>query len=398
MDEHNLRQNLIRRTTAEARRILEFWKSRVLIADGGFHGRIDASGTVDEDAPRSLILAARLLWTFSKATASGIEASRLAAPIVDHLYRFLVDNFWDSDHLGFYWMVDVRGEPIQAHKHLYGQAFAIYALAEYYGIRRNPDALVRAQLTYEVIEDHGADRQYAGYLESFTRQFELDTTSRLSTINHGSLKTMNTHLHLLEAYTRLYQVWPNPILRQRLSRLLEVVRTRIVDPTTFHFRCFLDRDWTPQSQEVSYGHDIEGSWLMLEAAVALGDAPLIQDFERLALRMVDAVWSEGVDSDHGIMNEGLDGQITDGTKDWWPQAEAVVGLVNAYEISRDSKYLEQAALVWSFIERYVIDHPRGEWHGRLTRTAEPMPTNWVDAWKCPYHNTRACIEVMQRLT
>jgi len=398
VDEQNMRQDLVHHATAEAHRILGFWRSQVLTADGKFHGRIDQEGKVEENASRGLVLAARLLWTFSKAHLSGLESKASTVSMVDDLYRFLVGTFWDNDYLGFYWMVDVHGAPVQAHKHLYGQAFALYALAEYYALSRKPEVLHWAQLTYEVIEDYGADRDRGGYLESFTQSFELDREARLSTINHGAPKTMNTHLHLLEAYTRLYQVWPNPHLRQRLSQLLNTVRTFIVDPETFHFRCFLDRDWNSLSSEASYGHDIEGSWLMLEAAIALDDAERVKDFEMLALKMVDAVWKEGVDADHGVMNEGIDGRITDGGKDWWPQAEAVVGLVNAYQISGDLQYLERASLVWSFIERYVIDRKHGEWHGRLSRRAEPQPSNLVDAWKCPYHNTRACLEVIQRLT
>ena len=173
------------------------------------------------------------------------------------------------------------------------------------------------------------------------------------------------------------------------------MRTLVVDLQTAHFRGFFDADWRPLSHEVSFGHDIEGSWLTVEAASALNDVRVLEEVKALAVRMADAVWKEGVDSDYGVMNEGLDGVIVHGGKDRWPQAEAVVGLINAYEITGDVVYLERARFVWAFIS--IVDRRHGEWHGRLERTEEPKIANRADAWNCPYHNTRACIEVIERL-
>jgi mannobiose 2-epimerase len=183
-----------------------------------------------------------------------------------------------------------------------------------------------------------------------------------------------------------------------LTALLDVMLTCVVDPESFHFQCFFDADWRPASDEVSYGHDIEGSWLMVEAAEVLKEPEREQRSRELALAMVDAVWREGVDGDYGVMNEGRGVEIVDGSKHWWPQAEAVVGCVNAYQISHNPAYLVQAANVWSFIENHLLDKPNGEWLARVKRNGEPIPSNQADAWKCPYHNTRACIEVIQRLS
>lgn len=393
-----LRTELVRRTRSEAERLLEFWATEVVKPDGSFHGVVDSLGHSQPAAPRGLILGMRLLWTFARAARVGLRPGEGDRQIADRLYQFVSKAFWDPQHLGFYWAIDAAGNPIQDHKHLYGQAFAIYALAEYAQLSGSSEALRWAQLTYEVVEDYGSDREYGGYQESFTRTFELDDASRLSTINHGgAAKTMNTHLHMLEAYTRLYQVWPNPTLKQRLGDLLETMRVHIVDQDHYHFHCFLDRQWNPLSHESSFGHDIEGSWLMLEAAQALGDPTREAVFKDLALAMVDRVWDEGMDEDHGLMNEGLEGRIIDDQKHWWPQAEAVVGLVNAYEISHEGRYLERASQVWAFIEQYFADREVGEWHARLTRDRHPILNNKADAWKCPYHNTRACLEVIARL-
>ncbi len=397
VEELNRGQHLVRQVRSEAMRLLNYWHRDVLRDDGSFYGVVDARGRIQEDAPLSLILATRLLWTFSRAMNSGLVASDQYQKEVDGLYRYLVDTFFDPESLGFYWMVDVNGVAIYPHKHIYGQAFSVYALAEYYAASGHLEALRYAQLTYEVIEAVAADPRHGGYLESFNQAFEFDASSRLSSINRGAAKTMNTHLHLLEAFTRLFQIWPNPTLKARLTDLLDLMVNKVVDPVTFHFHGFFDQQWRPQSREASYGHDIEGSWLMVEAAHALKDTARLKAVQALCLNMVEAVWNEGADEMHGLMNEGIEGRITDDGFDWWPQAEALVGLINAYQVSGKAQYLERAYGVWEFIDGYVINRQQGEWHARLGKDHQPKESNLVDAWKCPYHNTRACLEVMQRL-
>lgn len=381
----------------EGHRILDYWRAHVVLPEGGFHGQIDSDGTVHEDADRGVILAARILWTYSRAVTSGFADTPENRKIAQGAFEFLRDHFWDPLYLGFYWLIDINDRPTMDHKHIYAQAFALYGLAEYTAMSASTEALKLAQLTYTLIERHAADKNQGGYFETFSRDWKLQDAKDI--VNHGGPKSMNTHLHLLEAYTRLYQVWPSPELRGRLSALLELMRSRIVDAKTSHFNLFFDMDWRVVSDEVSYGHDIEGSWLMLEAADILADADEIAKCQLLARQMVDATLAEGVDDDHGVQNEGRGVDVIDGDKHWWPQAEGVVGCVNAYQVTGDEKYLRAAVDIWSFIEAKILDRAHGEWLWRVSRDGAPYPTDAkVDAWKCPYHNTRACMEIEHRLS
>ncbi len=391
-------QELLRAMREEGHRILDYWREHVILPEGGFHGRVDSDGTVHPDADRGVILAARILWTYSRAVTSGFADTPENRKIAHGAFEFLRDHFWDPSYLGFYWLIDVADKPTMDYKHIYGQAFALYGLAEYTAMSASTQALKLAQLTYTLIERHAADRVHGGYFEAFSREWKLQEAYRKDIVNHGGPKSMNTHLHVLEAYSRLYQVWPSPELKERLLSLLQLMRTRIVDNETFHFNLFFDMDWRVVSDEASYGHDIEGSWLMLEAAEILNDADEVTKCRTLALQMVDATLAEGVDADYGVLNEGRGKEIVDGNKHWWPQAEGVVGCVNAYQISHEEKYLRAARDIWSFIDAKLIDRQHGEWLSKVSRDGVPNAADAkVDPWKCPYHNTRACMEIVHRL-
>ncbi len=384
--------------TTEGERILDWWRKRVMNDDGQFHGVVENDGTPHPAADRGVILATRILWTFSRAITTGFQPIDANRVVADLAYSFLREYFWDEENLGFYWLLDGDNHPINPRKHIYGQSFAIYALSEYYVASGNVEALTTAQLTYHLVEQYAADPLHGGYYESFTQSWEPDTDLRLGSEDLNEAKSMNTHLHLLEAYTRLYQVWPNHRLRTRFHHLLNVVLDRIVDPESGHFILFFDADWTPKSDIVSYGHDIEGSWLLYEAAEALDDKAVIERVRQLAMKMVDATLADGIDTDSGVFNEGRGTQIIDSDKHWWPQAEAVVGLVNAYQLSRNEAYLQRAAEVWNFIDAKILDKAHGEWFWKVDRDGNPDLTKYkVEPWKGPYHNTRACMEVWKRL-
>ncbi|MNP27382.1 Cellobiose 2-epimerase [compost metagenome] len=209
---------------------------------------------------------------------------------------------------------------------------------------------------------------------------------------------MNTHLHVMEAYTNLLRVWPSTTLRTQLHELIEVTLDHIIDSTTNHFHLFFDEEWHVKSDHISYGHDIEGSWLLLEAAEVLGDANLLERTKAVAIAMAEATYSEGVDPDGGIVNEANSKGLLDTDKDWWPQAEAMVGFYNAYQMTGDAKF-EQASLhSWSFIQKYIVDHEHGEWFLSVNREGVPNSAHpKVSPWKCPYHNARACMEILERL-
>lgn len=384
--------DLAQKARAEGERILAYWRDRVLLPGGDFYGRVTERGG-EAGAEKSLVLASRLLWTFAHASRTGFSSpGRAAGDLFVGLGRF-----WDPRHGGFVWSLDGAGQTLWSYKHVYGQSFALYALAEYYALSGNRWALAMAATTFWTLERFAWDDQGEGYFEAFEADWQPRTTP--SPINGRAAKSMNTHLHLLESFTALWRVWPDPTLKARLESLFGLLTTRILDRTSYHFRLFFAGDWTPlEAPRVSYGHDIEGSWLIGEAAEALGGPERLAFARRTALAMVDAVLAEGVDANGAIVNEGLHGHITDRTKDWWPQAEGLVGLVNAYGLSGDARYLRSAERLWAFIEGALLDREGGEWFAKTDAAGKPRrDLAQVDAWKCPYHNFRAMAELASRL-
>jgi cellobiose epimerase len=296
-----------------------------------------------------------------------------------------------------YWMVDADGTPRDTRKHVYAQAFAIYALAEHHRATGNAASLQDAISLFELVERHAQDVEFGGYEEAFTRDWVRLEDVRLSDVDANERKSMNTHLHVLEAYTTLYRAWPESALRIRLQELVALFLERIVDPGTGHVIPFFEAAWVPRSRHVSYGHDIETSWLLMEAVDAIGDLALRLRVQPVAVRIARAVLAEGVDVEHGgIFNEGGDAS-TATDKDWWPQAEAIVGFVNAWELTGESRFLDAAVSAWEFTSRHLLDHEHGEWHWGVTRDGRVRAgREKVGPWKCGYHNSRACLEVMAR--
>ena len=386
----------------EGHRILNFWYHHVLLPDGSFHGEIDSRGNIHHQAYRGSILAARILWTYSRAYVKEFDSSEAYRERLEHLYQNFILHFWDTEYLGFYWDIGANNVRSNDLKHVYAQAFAIYGLAQYYQATGHQEALLFAQLTFQLIERHAFDPIDGGYFESFNRAWAKSNDDLLDPKGHRAneqeSKSMNTHIHLLEAYTQLYRVWPNPTLKLSIQQLLDIISSRILNQETHHYDLFFAADWSKQSDVVSYGHDIEGSWLMTEAAEVIHDQVRLPLFQKTAVQMVDSVLAEGWDQDGGLFNEGRGTTIIDDHKDWWPQAEAVVGCVNAYQITGDSKYLAMAETIWSFIEHFIIAKEYGDWYWQVARDGTPnLEKPIVEPWKCPYHNTRACMEVWERL-
>ena len=394
MKEHLMRLSMS--MSQELDSILAFWsKETVDERQGGFYGEISSGMDVHYDAPKGLVLNARILWTFASACRHRFTPRYRA--LADRAYRYLLDYFLDSKHGGYYWSVDSTGEKLNGKKQIYGQAFVVYAFAEYYRATGLPQALEHAQTLFRLIEEKGCDRVHGGYFEAYAEDWSATDDYSLSSKDLNESKSMNTHLHVLEAYTNLYRIWPSDTLRNQLAALIDVTAERIVDPASGHFRLFFDDEWHVKSDHISYGHDIEGSWLLLEAAETLGEPELIARMQQLAVRMAEAVYMRGLDDDGALFNEAGPHGLIDDAKDWWPQAEAVVGFVNAYGLTNDERYLTAALRAWEFIERYMIDRVHGEWHEQLSRDRKPNAAkNKVDAWKCPYHNARACLEIIER--
>jgi mannobiose 2-epimerase len=387
-----LRSELERELTE---RILPFWMTRAVDErNGGFLGYIDGEGVSRPAAPKGSVLNARILWTFSAAyRVLGDPAYRATADRAIDYFRL---HFIDPVRGGVRWMVDAHGMPADERKYVYAQAFGIYALAEHHRATRDAESLQQAIELHRLIERHGYDDRHGGYHEAFSRDWELLEDVRLSEEDAAEAKSMNTHLHLLEAYSSLYRVWPDAQLRERLARLVALFAGTIIPSETGHAISFFDEEWTPKSTVVSYGHDIEASWLLLEAADVLGDRRLRERALRVSLRVAAATLGEGADSLGGIYVSQVD-RVVDTDKEWWPQAEAIVGFVNAYQVGGGAEFLDAAVATWEFTKHHLLDMKNGEWHRRVSRDGALRPGHEkIGPWKCPYHTSRACLEVMER--
>lgn len=386
------------RVEAELREdILPFWlKYAIDEENGGFRGRISNSLEVDPQAEKGLILNSRILWTFSHA--HHIFGDKVFLRTAERAYEYLTSYFWDPEFGGFFWLVDYRGRPLDAKKKIYGQAFGVYALSEYYLATRRQDSLQRAFQLYELILKSSYDTCRGGYFETYNRDWTLAADQRLSDVDLNEKKSMNTHLHILEAWSALLRAHQADALRASLRELLLIFLDHIIDPESFHFRMFFDEDWRPRSDHTSFGHDIEGSWLLCEAAESLGDAAVSARVSAASVKMAEAVLTQAVDRDGGLLYEAGPYGIIDDDKHWWPQAEAVVGFMNAYQLSGEERFFQASRDCWRFIEDHIVDRRYGEWFWKVSRTGEPSSDRFkVDPWKCPYHNSRTCFEMMARL-
>ncbi len=375
--------------------LLPFWRERSLDeAGGGFIAEMANDGTLRRDAARGLVLNARLLWTFAALHRElGEPRDRVLAR---RAFEYLEAHFRDREHGGYHWRVDGGGRPLDRTKKTYGQAFAIYALAEYYRACGEPAALAAARRVYGLVERHVRDGLHGGYLEARAADWSATSELRLGDGETIAPKSMNTHLHLLEATTTLLRAWPDPGLAARVRELVELFPARIA--AGGHLRHYFDGRWVALPGTYTYGHDIEASWLLAEAAAALGDERLAARVQEWSIGMARAVLAEGLDADGGLAYEGRAGKVVDGRRDWWCQAEAVVGFWHAYEVTGDPDFAAASARVWDFISRRVVDRAGGEWFARVRPDGsidEREPK--VSEWKCPYHNVRMCLEMLRRL-
>lgn len=375
--------------------ILLFWMDHMPDAEnGGFYGKLDNNNRADATADKGAVLNARILWTFSAAYNATKEISYLDT--ARRAFSYIDQHFLDKEHGGVFWSVDYLGNPAETKKQIYALAFNIYACSEYYIATRHEYAREIAIDGFLLIQQHSFDPSYGGYLEAFTRDWHEINDLRLSEKDANEKKTMNTHLHILEAYTNLYRIWPETALADAIKSLLDIFFNKILDQQTGHLNLFFDEHWLVKGDIISYGHDIEASWLLLEAAEVLQDDALIEQFKAVALRMAEATL-EGIDADGGLWYEssGKHGLVTE--KHWWPQAEALVGFVNAWQISKEDRYLQIAHHNWHFIDQYILDHANGEWYWGRKKDYSIMQEDKAGFWKCPYHNGRACLEVLKRL-
>ena len=376
--------------------ILRFWQERMVdYQQGGFYGRIDGYNVLHPDAEKGAVLNARILWTFSAAT-------RLFHKMPYHILAtrakdYLVTRFIDREHGGVFWSLNADGTPLDTKKQTYAIAFAIYGLAEYYRATQDSEALNAAIRLFEDLETHAYKcenekiikssnlqifKSSNGYVEALTRDWQPIADMRLSEKDENGVFTMNTHLHVLEAYTNLYRVWREPRVERQLRTLIDIFANRIFDPATGHLMLFFDESWQPSNTHTSPGHDIEAAWLLREAQ----DVLEMNQCENEKIRKISSRLA--IAARDGILKE----------REWWCFAEAVVGYLDQYQDNPDPHYRQLAEEAFAYIQNHLVDRENGEWFWSVLPDGTPDRTHdKAGFWKCPYHNSRMCIEIIERL-
>ncbi len=382
--------------TAELGAILDYWsKNMIDTQNGGFAGQIDNNENVIENAEKGAVLNARILWSFSASyqITKKTEHKNLAKRAFD----FLSNNFYDAEFGGLFWSINADKTPKDTKNQIYALAFAIYGLSEYYVISKDEKALSIAINLYLKIQKYSYDPANKGYLEAFTRDWQPIEDLRLSEKDANEKKTMNTHLHIIEAYANLFRVWKDKELQKDIVELLRTIEKHFINTETGHLRLFFDENWTEKPNVISYGHDIEAAWLLLQCAEISDDETLIGNYKKYAVQMAD-VTKEGLDNDGGLWYE-FDPKKNEliAEKHWWVQAEALIGFYNAYELTGKENYLDIVFRNWDFIKKHLIDTKNGEWFWGIYRDNSLIEKDKAGFWKCPYHNSRSCIELINRI-
>lgn len=375
--------------------ILPYWIHRMIDNRGGFHGRIDGNDNLVAGADKGAILNARILWTFSAAYR--LLRKKEYLQVATRAKRVIINDFFDKEHGGIYWSLNCNGIPSDTKKQIYALGFAIYGLSEYHRATGDEEALKYAIHLFNDIETHSFDQEKNGYYEATTRDWQEIEDMRLSEKDANERKTMNTHLHILEPYTNLYRVWKDEHLKEQIRNLILLFIQKIKHPTTHHLQLFFDDDWNSKHDIISYGHDIEASWLIHEAALEIGDVQLLSEVEPI-IQQIACAATEGLTVPGGMMYEkDVKQNHTDTDYHWWVQAETVVGYLNIFQHFGDEASLQKSLLCWDFIKKHLIDYTHGEWHWSVDQNGTPNHNDdKAGFWKCPYHNGRMCMEIMER--
>ena len=378
--------------------ILPFWLDKMIDRENrGFYGRIDGHGVLHPDAEKGAILNARILWTFSAAYRVLKRPEYLAA--ATRAKDYILEHFYDKEFGGIYWSLDCLGRPKDTKKQFYAIGFAIYGLSEYARATADREALDYAIRLFECIEQHSLDRKDNGYIEACTREWGKIEDMRLSDFDANYPKSQNTHLHIIEPYTNLFRIWKDERLEKALRNLINIFTDKILNPETHHLDLFFDNDWTRGAGHLeSYGHDIECSWLMHEAALVLGNEEVLRKVEPI-VKLVAKASEKGLNADGSMVHEAnVDTGHVDDDLHWWVQAEAVVGFFNIYQYFGDEQALEKATHCWQYIKQNLIDNENGEWYwSRHADRTLNLEDDKAGFWKCPYHNGRMCLELIERI-
>ena len=374
--------------------VLPYWVAMSPdLQNGGFVGQITGEGTANPEANKGIILNARILWTFSAAYR--IYGKREYLDLASRSLDYLTEYFWDHRQGGVYWTVTCKGQPADTTKYLYAQAFALYGLSEFCRAEPGAEALDFATQLYNLIEENCYCPDHNGYHEVFSRDWKQLDGIPLGSDELSSKFSMNTHLHLMEAYANFYRVRPSEVLSGRLHNLIRLHTGKMFDPDTGHFYCYFDQNWQRTSRRYSYGHDIEAAWLLLDSVRLVNDPELLGTVETVTHKVAESTLHEGVDHQRGgLFSTGKLGQVIDTNKEWWAQAEAVVGFVCLWQLHGKESYLQAAESIWDFVKKHVKDTTLGEWFFLVDADGNPYRDyDKIGPWKCPYHTSRCAMEL-----
>ena len=369
-------------------KILPFWEKMRDEASGGFYGYRGEDLKLNPLADKGCILNSRILWTFS--TAALVMKQEEIRRCAEQAYRFM-DRFEDRENGGVYWSVIYDGAPADTTKHTYCQAFAVYGLAAYYRLTGDREALEKARALFRVIETKCRDE--GGYLEALKADFTPESNEKLSENGVMASRTMNTLLHVMEAYAELYRVWPDQTLREAGRSALKQCLEQVYNPSAHRMEVFFDASFHPLLDMQSYGHDIEGSWLIWDAAEAFLDPDEREPWRAMCLDLLQSATDRGF-TDHGLHYETVGGEVNT-NRAWWPQAEAMLGFEFGWRMTKDPVWLERIKIQWQYIRQVIVDpRPDGEWFNELREDGTSLGKPMAEEWKCPYHNGRMCLRLM----
>ena len=372
--------------------ILCFWTDKLCDPNGGFYGRMDGQNVLHPEAERGAVLNARLLWAFSAAYRVLRKQEYLEA--ANWAKDYIETHFLDREQGGVFWSLNADGTPLDTKKQIYAIGFMIYAFSEYARATGDEQAKQLAIDLFNDIESHAFDAEHVGYMEALTRDWQPIEDMRLSDKDENAVFTMNTHLHILEPYTNLYRIWPDERLRQRLITLIGIFTNRLYNKENHHVDCFFDVHWNGRRNIASYGHDIEAAWLINEALSVLIPQELKSaNYETRITHNIAVASLEGLQSDGSMVHEN-----NDASRQWWVQCEAVIGFIDQWQLTNEEKWFQRAENTYLYIANHLVDKKQGEWYWAI------LPDGTIDRandkagfWKCPYHNSRMCLELIERL-
>lgn len=381
----------------------------------GFFGKIDNDNVQDAECQRSIVMTSRFLWTYSAVARFTKDAKYLA--MADFAYKVIIEKYFDKENDGVYWSIMPDGTPKVDKKQIYGEAFCCYGLSEYAAavqeLKKDEElaatAMNKALDIYNLLENHALDKENGGYIEACAKDWSKTNDMILSSKDMNCPKSMNTNLHVMEAYTNLYRTLPvvfadsksiQSEVGQSLANLITVTQEKIVQKNA-HLGMFFDMDWNLLADEISYGHDIEASWLLWEAACELKDEELKEQIRDDVIKMAEVALDEGFDKENGCLENFLLHSTTnpkrDRTRVWWNQAEAMNGFYNAWQMTGHQKYQEACIQQWNWIQNHQVDKTNGEWWSALDQNGTPiLAEDKGGNWKTSYHNGRTCLELLRR--